>query len=348
MARYIYQKHFLDRSGNVISSGVATIYNANSTVLATCYSSSGGSTVITNSQITTGADGFFKFWVDTTDYTTSSNKFKIALSKTNFTSQTYDDIEIIPNIYDLLQNLNYAVNEAKGSDISSSGTTNIGTATGNFVVVTGTATITALGTAQAGARRIVNFSGAATLTHNATSLILPSGADITTANGDVAVFVSLGSGNWRCVSYLRADGTTVGKRPSFAVHKNGTNQGSVDTSATLVTWSTEDFDSNGNFASNTFTPTVAGKYLLSAVIRQTTAADTGTGQIHIYKNGSLHRSGAKFHASTNTEIAMGVVAVVDANGTTDAFTIYIEQGFVNPATIDGTATKTWFTGCKID
>jgi len=104
-------------------------------------------------------------------------------------------------------------NANKGADIASSATTDIFSATGEYVVVTGTTTITALGTAQAGAERVVRFSGVLTLTHNATSLILPTGANIITAVGDVAVFRSEGSGNTRCVSYTRADGTAlVGQR----------------------------------------------------------------------------------------------------------------------------------------
>ncbi|MCM2313223.1 MAG: DUF2793 domain-containing protein [Steroidobacteraceae bacterium] len=105
--------------------------------------------------------------------------------------------------------LTSALNEAKGADIASAATTDIGAATGNFVHVTGTTTITALGTAQAGTRRVVRFAGALTLTHNATSLILPTGANITTAANDCAVFVSEGSGNWRCTSYQKADGTAL-------------------------------------------------------------------------------------------------------------------------------------------
>lgn len=105
--------------------------------------------------------------------------------------------------------LSSALNEAKGSDIASAATTDIGAATGNFVHVTGTTTITTLGTVQAGTRRIVRFAGALTLTHNATSLILPTGANITTAANDAAVFVSEGSGNWRCVGYQKADGTAL-------------------------------------------------------------------------------------------------------------------------------------------
>lgn len=98
---------------------------------------------------------------------------------------------------------------AKGSDIASATTTDIGAATAEFVDVTGTTTITGLGTIAAGIVRTVRFTGALTLTHNATSLILPGSANITTANGDVAMFRSLGSGNWKCVSYIRQDGKAV-------------------------------------------------------------------------------------------------------------------------------------------
>lgn len=91
---------------------------------------------------------------------------------------------------------------AKGADIASASTTDIGAATGEFVDITGTATITALGTVAAGIVRTVRFTGALTLTHNATSLILPGSVNITTANGDVAQFRSLGSGNWKCVGYI--------------------------------------------------------------------------------------------------------------------------------------------------
>ncbi len=107
-----------------------------------------------------------------------------------------------------------ALNEAQGADIASAATTDIGAATGNFVNITGAVTITALGTIQAGTRRVVKFAGALTLTYNATSLILPTAANITTAAGDVAAFISLGSGNWICTGYLRADGSI----PAAAIH----------------------------------------------------------------------------------------------------------------------------------
>lgn len=105
-----------------------------------------------------------------------------------------------------------AIARWSGADtISSASTTNLATVEGEYVNVTGTTTITALGTCKAGWIKYLKFAGALTFAHNASSLILPGGANITTAAGDVACMISEGSGNWRCVGYMRADGTALVK-----------------------------------------------------------------------------------------------------------------------------------------
>ncbi|WP_395449968.1 hypothetical protein ACHMW7_09225 [Aminobacter sp. UC22_36] len=96
-----------------------------------------------------------------------------------------------------------------GADMASAATLNLANATGVVITVTGTTGITALGTVSSGAMRTLIFAGALTLTHNATSLILPGAANITTAAGDVAEFRSKGAGNWVCVGYQRANGAPV-------------------------------------------------------------------------------------------------------------------------------------------
>lgn len=102
-----------------------------------------------------------------------------------------------------------AVNFASGGNVASAATTPIGAAPGNYITITGTTAITAFDTVQAGAWRAVKFAGALTLTYNATSLILPTAANIVTAAGDTAIFVSLGSGNWICLSYQRESGMAL-------------------------------------------------------------------------------------------------------------------------------------------
>lgn len=97
--------------------------------------------------------------------------------------------------------------QAQGANVASATTVNLGAiADGNYVHITGTTTITGFGTVAAGIERTVVFDGVLTLTHNATSLILPSGANIATAAGDVATFISEGSGNWRCKHYGNISG----------------------------------------------------------------------------------------------------------------------------------------------
>jgi hypothetical protein len=97
-----------------------------------------------------------------------------------------------------------ALGFAASIDVASATTTDLGAAAGNLVRITGTTTITGLGTAAAGTFRFVRFAGVLTFTYNATSLILPGAANITTAANDTAILVSEGSGNWRCLFYQRA------------------------------------------------------------------------------------------------------------------------------------------------
>lgn len=102
-----------------------------------------------------------------------------------------------------------ALNEAPIVTLASASTVNIGAASSNTISISGTAAITSLGTIASGALRRLVFQDALILTHNASSLILPAGANITTVAGDISEFVSLGSGNWRCTYYQRADGTAI-------------------------------------------------------------------------------------------------------------------------------------------
>lgn len=107
----------------------------------------------------------------------------------------------------------------KGSDIASSTTPALGATEGLFHDITGTTTITGWDTARAGIWKLVKFEGALTLTHNATSFILPGGANITTADGDRSLWISEGSGNWRCMFYQRTNGRPVIGTVSDAVFR---------------------------------------------------------------------------------------------------------------------------------
>jgi hypothetical protein len=107
-----------------------------------------------------------------------------------------------------------AINEAKGANIASATTTNIGAGTGNLIHITGTTTIDLFDTVQAGTERTLVFDDTLILTNSA-NIILPGNVNITTGAGDTAIFRSEGAGVWRCISYFRYDESYTNYTPSF-------------------------------------------------------------------------------------------------------------------------------------
>lgn len=106
----------------------------------------------------------------------------------------------------------------KGTAVASAATTDIWSIVGDYVHVTGTTTITSLGTAPyAGAVRTVIFDGALVLTHNATTLVLPGGLNIKTAANDRMVVRADTPANMVVLAYQRADGAAVMRLPPKAI-----------------------------------------------------------------------------------------------------------------------------------
>lgn len=141
----------------------------------------------------------------------------------------------------------------QGTNIASANSIDLGAATGYFALITGTTTINSMGIASAGTPRLVIFTGALTLTHNAVSLVLQTGANIVTAAGDRAVFASLGSGNWECLFYERA----TGKALSVTASDIGLNL--VENTA-LSTWAgTTNITTLGTIATGVWSGTAIGE-----------------------------------------------------------------------------------------
>ena len=237
-----------------------------------------------------------------------------------------------------------ALNEAQGADIASAATINLTTATGNYVHITGTTTITAITLAQ-GAERTVVFDGALTLTNGA-SLLLPTGANITTAAGDTAVFRGEAAGVVRCVSYVPKNGSTIIKAPAFAADKT-TDQSVTSGAQTLVVWGSELFDTNSNFASNRFTPTVAGYYQINASIRCQATNKTNSA-VAIFKNGTLYVNGNDaVGVTTSSAQTHTVSAIVFLNGSTDYVEIYGTVSGTTPLIQFVVSGANGFSGCLV-
>lgn len=96
--------------------------------------------------------------------------------------------------------------EAKGADITSAATLVL-PKNATFAHVTGNTGTTAIEQHQAGMQFTFVFDGTPTWTHHATNLILPGGANITWASGDV-VTVRAEAAGWRVVSVALAAGAS--------------------------------------------------------------------------------------------------------------------------------------------
>lgn len=131
------------------------------------------------------------------------------------------------------------LDEADAGNIASASTTDICAMAGDSATITGTTTITAFDTCQAGVTRKLRFSGIVTVTYNSASLILPNAASYTTAAGDVLWFTSKGSGNWYLSAYALASGQAIvgsgltlsGSSGYFQTNNGSGNLGSLSPTA---------------------------------------------------------------------------------------------------------------------
>lgn len=108
--------------------------------------------------------------------------------------------------------------EDTATSIAAASTVDIGSTTAKAIKITaGTGPITSWGTAAAGVHRDITFAVPVTLTYNATSAILTGGGDINTMAGDTCRMESLGGGNWKMLSYQRANGNVLGTATAQAL-----------------------------------------------------------------------------------------------------------------------------------
>jgi len=116
---------------------------------------------------------------------------------------------------------------SKGADVASATALPVLT-DGNYFDVTGTTTVTSINTTGgAGTLIKLHFDAILILTHHATDLILPGGANITTAAGDEAEFIEYATGDYRCTNYSKADGTSVVAASGGATDIDGLSDGTT-------------------------------------------------------------------------------------------------------------------------
>jgi len=141
---------------------------------------------------------------------------------------------------------------------------------------------------------------------------------------------------------------TTPKQPAFSVNKGGTDQTnmSVGDPPTVVTFGTEIFDQNGDFASNTFTAPVTGKYQLTANLylnQVDSASDYYVLQMITSNRNYQNIFDPDFGQDAGFwTFNVSVLADMDANDTVQ-IKFYQNNGTAQTE-ISGSATATFFTG----
>lgn len=121
----------------------------------------------------------------------------------------------------------------------------------------------------------IKFAAANTLVYNATSMIIPGLANITTAANDTAVVEYLGSGNWQVLSYTKASGAGIvaitplcGATGFTLANSSGTPNTLIDTAADRAVML--------NSSGNSFTATSISASINTATNGAVNTLDTGS------------------------------------------------------------------------
>ena len=144
-----------------------------------------------------------------------------------------------------------------------------------------------------------------------------------------------------------ATGTMMvsGNMPTFYAYAGSTTL-LINGTFTKVTFDTEVFDTNNNFASSRFTPTVAGYYQLNSTV---TIQATGSFYMlnSVFKNGSSFAEGCIASGNASAYNRGSVSTIVYANGTTDYFEIYSAMNCGSNTNTLNSQASTYFNGCLL-
>jgi hypothetical protein len=133
----------------------------------------------------------------------------------------------------------------------------------------------------------------------------------------------------------------VGNGPLFRAYKNATQSISTATD-TIVSFQVEQHDTNNNFSSSRFTPSIAGYYMLTASVGLTDEADELS--VVITKNGSAYDYSSR---SIEPSYRTRLTTIMYMNGSTDYAQVVARQLQGVSRTIDDSATVTSFSGCLV-
>jgi hypothetical protein len=147
------------------------------------------------------------------------------------------------------------------------------------------------------------------------------------------------------VTQAKLGANVVGNGPAFTsgiTAQQNIGTGSLDTKIIL----TEASDTNNNFASSTFTATVAGHYLFAGSVQVIGSSGALTGHATIYKNGSRFAIGGFTNISgLNFVSPISCIISLNVNDTVEFYVTTAASASGSYIPYEG--SNTYFTGCLI-
>jgi hypothetical protein len=144
--------------------------------------------------------------------------------------------------------------------IAAATVTDLGSASSNNILISGTTTINNFGTSAALANPIyfIQFNNALTLTYNATSMVLPGGGNIIVVAGDSALVevTNAAAGYWRMIAYFPS--SVSGAFGTAANFNIGTSGGTVPLLNGINVWGRSNRFVQRSYGDETVIPVVAG------------------------------------------------------------------------------------------
>ena len=144
------------------------------------------------------------------------------------------------------------------------------------------------------------------------------------------------------VAQAKLAANVVGNGPAFRAYAN-----SVTTVAT-ATFSKvtllEDYDTNNNFASSRFTPTVAGYYQINGAVFVSAGTTAQSLVAAVYKNGAVAALGSQINTGTSISTVSDLIYL---NGVSDYVELYAWHNAGADRTIASSYSSTYLSGCLV-
>jgi hypothetical protein len=145
------------------------------------------------------------------------------------------------------------------------------------------------------------------------------------------------------VTQAKIGTNVVGNGPAFRAYAS-TATSIPGVTQTKINLESETFDTNSNFASSRFTPTIAGYYLITGTIFIDSSVMVGF-LASIFKNGITYANGSS-QVRANA-LRTTVNDIVYLNGSTDYVELYGYHESSGSFNVGASSEQTYFSGCLI-